>query len=629
MARPPDSYDELETLRRQIAALTSRVYELEQQVRRGGPLPVAEKEKSAEELPAQAVDPSLSSEVDRADISQPTGSPDLGSSTPHWSGTATQTSPAVPQPAPPREFSLEKTIGQYWLNRVGIVATLVGVSYFLKYAFENNWINPGGRILIGLFAGIGLLLWSGVFRKRGHASFSYSLKAVGLGTLYLSLWAGFQVYALIPAGIAFAAMALVTAGTTVLALAQNAELLASFALVGGFATPLLLSTGENHEAVLFSYVCLLDAAILVLSAAKPWRRLLVGSFAGTVLLYTGWYSQYYSSAQRALTVLFVLLFAGIFAVIPLVTAYSRSTMVAGPSITLTVLPLANAASFFLALFAMYQRETSVLAWYSLAFAAVYLGISAAFEKRFSGKDTEFISLLHLAIAIAFVTISIPLKLDAQWITIGWLVESAALLWISVLSRNRFLYYLACVALGLGIMRLLLFDRFQTETLVFNERFITYAIAIAILAGIARLGKYDSSQRESQLLRASLVVLNFLALVALTLEASDYFYRQMSLSMDSRSIYHQLLVARGFTYSAIWLVYGAALMAIGLWKRSAFVRWQSLLLIAVTIAKVFLYDVSQLGGSYRIVSFIALGAVLLAISYIYQRDWLKLPSRSSE
>ncbi len=71
------------------------------------------------------------------------------------------------------------------------------------------------------------------------------------------------------------------------------------------------------------------------------------------------------------------------------------------------------------------------------------------------------------------------------------------------------------------------------------------------------------------------------------------------------------------------------MAIGFWKRSAFVRWQSLVLIAVTIVKVFVYDVSALEKGYRILSFIALGAVLLAISFIYQRDWLKLSSRSPE
>jgi uncharacterized membrane protein len=88
-------------------------------------------------------------------------------------------------------------------------------------------------------------------------------------------------------------------------------------------------------------------------------------------------------------------------------------------------------------------------------------------------------------------------------------------------------------------------------------------------------------------------------------------------------YRQLNIARDFSYSAIWLLYGAGLMTIGFRRRSAFVRWQSLILIAFTICKVFLYDVSQLGGSYRIVSFIALGAVLLGISFIYQRDWLRL------
>lgn len=71
------------------------------------------------------------------------------------------------------------------------------------------------------------------------------------------------------------------------------------------------------------------------------------------------------------------------------------------------------------------------------------------------------------------------------------------------------------------------------------------------------------------------------------------------------------------------------MTVGFVKRSAFARWQALVLIAVTVVKVFTYDLSNLGGTYRILSFIALGVVLLAISFIYQRDWLKLSSRSTE
>lgn len=234
----------------------------------------------------------------------------------------------------------------------------------------------------------------------------------------------------------------------------------------------------------------------------------------------------------------------------------------------------------------------------------------------------------MAIAIAFITIAIPLKLDAQWITIGWLIESAVLLWISTRTKVNFLRYLAVAALVLGIFRLLFYDHFRAETLVFNARFATYAIAIAVLGGIAHFGKRQASERELPLLQLAVVALNLLALIALTWEASDYFDRQLTLPGNYAAHFRQVSLVQGFTYSAIWMIYGAILMAIGFRNRSAFVRWQALILIAFTTAKVFLYDVSQLGGSYRILSFIALGAILLGISFIYQRDWLKLSPRSN-
>ncbi len=620
-----DRQDEIDALKAQIAALTARVYQLEQI---SGLTSEARQQAILQARQQPPAPPPAGTMAQPASAPVASG-PRPPGATPPPQQPLTQPQPSLSSGSTKEGADLETKIGQYWLNRIGIVAMLIGVSYFLKYAFENNWIGPGGRIAIGLLAGIGLVIWSERFRNRGYAAFSYSLKAVGIGTLYLSLWGAFQVYHLIPSAAAFVAMVIVTAATIALALSQDAELLASFALIGGFATPVLLSTGQNHEVVLFSYVCLLDMAILAMAIVKPWRRLVWGSFAGTVILYLGWYAEYYSKDQRALTVFFAASFAAIFAAIPLVTRYERSTRFAGPSITLTVLPLLNAAAFFLALRAMYWGEERVtLTWFALALAAVYLSIAGAFKKRFPNQDTKFINLLHVAIAIAFITIAIPLKLDAQWITIGWLVESAVLLWISVRTQTDFLRYLAVATLTLGIFRLLFFDQFYTERLVFNARFATYAVAIAVLGGIAGFGKRHASEQEMPFLSAAVVALNLLALIALTWEASDYFDRRMAPRGGYLRFNHQLLLARGFSYSAIWLVYGAALMTIGFWKRSAFVRWQSLILIAFTIGKVFLYDVSQLGGSYRILSFIALGAVLLGISFVYQRDWLKLSSRSS-
>jgi uncharacterized membrane protein len=619
--RMPDSEKEIEALKSQVAALTSRVYHLELQ---SGVAPEARQQTIPAEQP-QSQPPPPSGTILQSASARVESRPLSAASTP--------LPQRPPSPLQPGTFSasgakrgdtdLEKKIGQYWLNRIGIVAMLIGVSYFLKYAFDNNWVGPGGRIAIGLLAGIGVVVWSESFRKRDYAAFSYSLKAVGIGTLYLSLWGAFQIYHLIPAAAAFVAMAIVTASTIALALSQDAELLASFALVGGFSTPILLSTGQNHETVLFSYVALLDLAILTTAIYKPWRRLLWGSFAGTIILYLGWYSEYYTGDQRALTVAFGALFAAIFAVIPLAASGARSTRFSGHSTTLTLLPLFNAAAFFLALYAMYEQDKSTLTWYALALAAVYLGLGSAIKNRLSLEDATFINLLHVAIAVAFITIAIPLKLDAQWITIGWLVESGVLLWLSVTARADFLRYFATVALVLGIARLLFYDQIRAETLVFNMRFATYAVAIAILGGIAVLGKRHAAQGEMIFLDVAVVGVNLLALIALTLEASDYFNRQMLSGGSLAASYRQLSLARDFSYSAIWLLYGAGLMTIGFRRRSAFVRWQSLILIAFTICKVFLYDVSQLGGSYRIVSFIALGAVLLGISFIYQRDWLRL------
>jgi uncharacterized membrane protein len=129
-----------------------------------------------------------------------------------------------------------------------------------------------------------VIVWSENFRRKGSVAFSYSLKAVGIGILYLSLWAASQYFHLVPSSVAFVAMILVTASTITLALTQDAEILAVYAMIGGFSTPALVSTGENHEIVLFCYVLLLDAAILAMVAFKPWRRIVWGAMLGTTVM---------------------------------------------------------------------------------------------------------------------------------------------------------------------------------------------------------------------------------------------------------------------------------------------------------------------------------------------------------
>ena len=605
---------QLQELQQLVRELTSRIYRIER---------------------AMGLEPAPADVQPQSSVQSPPPAPDQGQPQrlsevkpiPHIPPPSKGLVEAIP------ETGLESRIGSHWLNRIGIAAVLIGVSYFLKFAFDNDWIGPAGRVSIGLLAGIAVVIWSERFRRRGYRAFSYSLKAVGIGVLYLSLWAAFHVYGLIPSGVAFVAMFAVTSATAIIALSQDAEILAFFALGGGFSTPLLLSTGQNREVQLFSYLVILNFAMLVLVAIKPWRRLLMLSYVATVLLYIGWYSSFYDRGQLRLTLGFATLFFAIFAIAPLIAGQPENEIAAFSAVPL-FLALVNAGVYFLQIYAMYEEiDKNVTAWFALALAAVYIFLSRQMRRQSPGGGVAGLQLLHLALAIGFITITIPIRLDAHWITIGWFVEAGMLLWVANRIRSEFLNGFAAGVLVLGIARLLLFDNFYSTRLVFNSRMATHAVAIAVLAVVAWYGSKRNDERGQIAAASAIVALNVLALVALSGEVSDYYAQKMSAvrprlgqwNRSDRPSFREMEIERDFTYSALWMGYGAILMVIGFWRRSAFVRWQGLLLIAATIVKVFVYDVSQLDRGYRILSFIVLGVLLLAISFAYQRDWLQLGS----
>jgi uncharacterized membrane protein len=617
------SQTDLEAIRRLLAELTNRVYRIERKLQMDvQPSPDLRPQPS---VAAPPVPPSQTPPATALPKPTATSAPILKL-------------PPRPSAVTLPDTDLESRIGSHWLNRIGIVALLVGISYFLKYAFENNLIGPTGRIAIGLVSGIAIILWSERFRGKGYKAFSYSLKAVGFGALYLSLWAAFHLYNLIPSGVAFVMMLAVTAAAAAMALAQDAQILAAFALTGGFSTPLLLSTGQNREVALFSYVAILDVATLVLVTFKPWRRLLVMSYAGTLLLYIGWYSEFYNRSQLGLTLAFATLFFAVFAIAPLVSLQPENETALFASIP-AILAFVNAGVYFLQAYAMVEEvDKTYMAWFALALAAIYIFLSRMVHARnLSAGATEILYFLHLAVAIGFITIAIPIRLDAHWITMGWFVEAGVLLWVGNRLKSDFLNVFALAALVLGVFRLLAFDNFQTTQLIFNMRMATHAVAIAVLGAVA----WYASQRDDESARTvagvAIVALNVLALIALSREVADFYSRQMAglgraLPGQWSAFYttlHRIEIERDFAYSALWMAYGAMLMIVGFVRRRPFIRWQALILIAVTIVKVFVYDVSQLDKGYRIVSFIVLGVLLLAISFVYQRDWLKLSAKNRQ
>ena len=559
--------EQQQELLRLIAALTERVYNLEQ----AAGLP-----QTQPRTPSPAPTP----------ISSKAGPPNLFPATPN------KEIRQEPQ------HELESRIGGHWLNRVGIVAVLIGVSYFLKYAFDNEWVGPAGRVVIGLVAGVGVVFWSEYVRRSGYTIFSYSLKAGGIGVLYLSLWASFQVYQLVPNALAFFAMASVTAATVALAIWQDAEVIAAFAAVGGFITPVALSTGENNAVSLFTYIAILDVGALLLSRYRPWVRVLIGSYLGTLILYSSWHSRFYTPDQFSIAFVFV---SAVFIVFALAAFFDKHE---SDSKAIAILALATAATYFYEVWELFHhagrtRESAIAA---VALSVVYFFMA----RQLTDSAPEVTSQVHWSIGVALLIIAVPIGLDARWITIGWFIEAGALVEISRRTRKEFLKHLAAITLVLGVLRLVAIDKFDVTRLVFNERMTTFAVAIAVLAFVARTVATAGKQDE-RIAAILTVTINILALLALNQEITD----------ASRGI------IRDFAYSALWMSYGAGLMFIGFWKKSRFLRWQALILIGITTCKVFLYDVSTLDHGYRILSFIALGLILLATSFLYQRDWFKL------
>jgi uncharacterized membrane protein len=562
-----------------------------------------------------------------AKLRQPAPPPPRPAATP---GAGNLPAPNFAIHLPKAKGSLEDRIGSQLFSRIGIVALLIATTLFLKWAIDNHWIGPLGRILAGLIAGVAVVVWSERFRRQGFNAFSYSLKAIGSGVLYLSLWAAFQLYHLLPASVALGAMILVTAWNAYMAWSQNSQILAAYSLAGGFATPLLLSTGGNHEIFLFTYLLAIDIATVALVRLKSWPQLLLGAFPATVAFFIGWYAEFYGAFNIgepvAITTLFIVLFFLVF-VLPTIQQHEKRT---STPITEVFLPLTNATFAALALYSVLQdsHHHDLLPWIAVLFGALYLGLMRL-------PQTRVASAVHLSLAVVFLTIAIPLKASGHWITVGWLAEGVALLWVSArlsgpalgataVSVHCILRRLAIAALALGFCGLLVqpfWLYYQIDTAFLNSRFATSLFGIAALAASTAIALHARQHEDAaspswlQIAGASIIALNLVAVLACVREL-DTKWHHISGSPEAD-------LQRSLAVSAFLMLYGAGLLAIGFWKRSAFIRWQALILLVFTIGKTFLYDTRDLSQGYRVLSFLGLGALLMAVSFAYQKDWLAL------
>ena len=297
---------------------------------------------------------------------------------------------STPRVTPTTE-SLEARIGSRWLLYIGIVAIVVGVSYFEKLAIDNHWINETARTIQGGIVGA-LLVYAGIrFVRAGYRVYGQMISGGGLAVLYVSTYAAFNLYHLINRPIAFLLMSAITALTAILADRQQSQGLAVMAVGGGFATPFLLPGDTDAEIALFTYDAILIAGTMFLTHRRVWPRLNTVSYGFTVLTVLAWAARFYAATKYLPTELFLTLFCAMFLYVLRETRRSSSPAARVATAVLWTAP----AGYYVASLAVLGPHSVALLVYLVALALV-----GAIAGRRVGAAARFVCWIAVFVPLA-------------------------------------------------------------------------------------------------------------------------------------------------------------------------------------------------------------------------------------
>ena len=366
---------------------------------------------------------------------------------PEWSVQKEKKHPAIRQ-------NLEKFIGENLINKIGIVILIIGVGIGAKYAIDHRLISPLTRIILGYMLGAGLLgiaLWL----KRQYINFSAVLLSGAMAILYFITFAAYSFYELIPLTLTFALMVLFTVFTVAAAILYDRQVIAHIGLVGAYAVPFLLSDGSGKVVILFSYMAIINAGILVIAFRKYWKPLCYSSFILTWLIFLTWFIPKYDTAIHfELAWVFIAIFFITFYTIFLAYKLIKTEKF---SIEDILLLLANSFVFYGLGYALLNRHTGgekFLGLFTLCNGLIHFMISILVYRRKQVDKNLF--YFTAGLVITFFTIAIPVQLDGNWVTMFWSAEAAILFWIGrtkssvvyeLLSFPVMIMSFFCIALG--------------------------------------------------------------------------------------------------------------------------------------------------------------------------------------
>ena len=382
--------------------------------------------------------------------------------------------------------SLEQRIGTRWVLMAGVITVMFAVGFFLKYAYDQGWIRPWGRVLIAGFSGLVALAVGEVTRRRGYDIVAKGVTALGFAILYATVFAAHRWYRLIGTPTAFVLSIGVTAGAMVYAVTLDEIVIAMLSLIGGYLTPVVLATGQNLPTPLFSYVLVLSAGAVACAYWRKWSPVNVLVFIGTYLLYTGWFERFYRPVmgrmsppeQLGVALFWLTIFFLIYLMLPLLHTLVRRVKSAPQDI---VLVLANAAVVFYYLWTILNHDyKAALAWCSVGMGVAHLAAAGAVIVR-CREDSDLWQVLLIA-ALALITIAVPLYFEVYAVAMLWAIEGLLLVVVGLRYRSLPAQLAGAIVLALAVGDFLTGLPMHDEKFrpIFNTAFATWCFIAAVV-----------------------------------------------------------------------------------------------------------------------------------------------------
>ena len=390
---------------------------------------------------------------------------------------------------------LEKFIGENLINKIGVLILVLGISYFVKYAIDKDWINEPARVGIGVLCGV---LVMGIAHKlrKNYAAFSSVIVAGAISIFYFTIGIAFHDYHLFNQTIAFSIMVVITAFSALVSLSYNRIELGVLSLIGGFAVPFMVSTGEGNYVVLFTYIIILNIGILAIAYYKKWNLVNVLAYIFTILLYGGWLYTDLSSEKPHNVGAFAFGFAFYFIFILMNIINNVRSKGEFSKTQLTILA-SNTFLFYgagMSILANYHPEYRGL--FTTGIALLNLMYASFLYKKF-GLDKKAVYLL-IGLTLTFITLAVPIQFEGNYITLFWAAEAVLLLWLSQKSKISSYLFGSVIVHGLMIISLIMdWDLFYhsgvTLNIIINPIFITGVFAFSSLLAVWYLLKNETEK----------------------------------------------------------------------------------------------------------------------------------------